>query len=89
MSIVLLIQLLREHARYYETTVIPNNYDESQWMADLNFEVPLRLSDNINMNFKAGGKYLRTNRNYDEQFLQDYYPSVVFKVNNEIERLAS
>ena len=73
-----------EHARYYESTVIPNDYDESQWLADLNLEVPLRISDNINMNLKVGGKYQRKNRNYNEHFLQDYYPSVVFKVNNEI-----
>ena len=71
-------------ARYYETIVIPNDYDETQWMADLNLEAPLRISDNINMNFKLGGKYLRKDRNYDEQLLQDYYPSAVFNVNMEI-----
>jgi TonB-dependent receptor len=71
-------------ARYYETTVIPNDYDESQWMADLDLEVPLRLSDNINMNFKVGGKYLRKNRNYDEQLILDYYPNIIHDVNTDI-----
>jgi len=71
-------------ARYYESTIIPNNYDETQWMADLNLEAPLRLSDNINVNFKVGGKYLRKNRNYDEQLLIDYYPGPIFNINMEI-----
>ena len=64
-------------AKYYETTSIPTNYDEKQWMADLNMQIPLRISDNINMNFKVGGKYLRKDRNYDEQLMQDYYAAVM------------
>ena len=71
-------------ARYYESTIIPNNYDETQWTADLDLEAPLRLSDNIDINFKAGGKYLRKERYYDEQLLLDYYPGAIFNINMEI-----
>ena len=52
MSMICLILTADRTARYYETIVIPNNYDETQWMADLNLEAPLRISDKINMNFK-------------------------------------
>ncbi|MFO7670359.1 MAG: TonB-dependent receptor, partial [Bacteroidales bacterium] len=69
---------------YYETTSIPTNYDEKQWMADLNLQIPLRLSDHIDINFKLGGKYLRKDRNYDEQLLQDYYPGVVEGVKQDM-----
>ena len=60
-------------ARYYEATIIPNNYDENQWMADIDLETPVRVSDNIDIKLKFGGKYLKLNRNYDEQLLLDYY----------------
>jgi len=52
-------------------------------MADLNLQVSLRVSDFIDIKFKLGGKYLRKDRNYDEQLLIDYYPHVVqaVKVN--------
>ena len=65
------------NAKYYETTSIPTNYDEKQWMADLNLQIPLRISDNIDVKIKLGGKYLRKDRNYDEQNMQDYYAVVM------------
>jgi TonB-dependent receptor len=64
-------------ARYHDTKSIPTNYDESQWMADLNLETPLRISDNINLTLKAGGKFLRKNRDYDEELWIDGYPHVL------------
>jgi TonB-dependent receptor len=71
-------------ARYYQTEIVPTDYNENQWQADLNVQVPLRISDIININFKFGGKYIRKERNYDEELLIDYYPGVIFNVNNEI-----
>jgi TonB-dependent receptor len=48
----------------------PVVYDEKQWIGDLNLEMPLNISDYLNINFKVGGKYLRKERNYDEN---DYF----------------
>lgn len=37
-------------------------YTENQWLADLNMEVPVRITDNINIDFKVGGKYKKKER---------------------------
>ena len=63
-------------ARYYKTTISPVNYNEKQWMADINLQIPLQISDNIEINLKFGGKYLKKERNYDEDFLMDFYQEV-------------
>jgi len=54
------------HFRLYTGNRQPIIYDEKQWIGDLNLEAPLNISDNININFKFGGKYIRKERNYDE-----------------------
>jgi TonB-dependent receptor len=51
----------------------PRVFDENQWLADLNVTVPVRITDNINIDFKVGGKFKRKERNYDEMDLQYYY----------------
>ncbi len=51
----------------------PRTFDENHWLADLNVSVPLRITENIDIDFKVGGKYKRKNRNYDEMGLQYYY----------------
>jgi TonB-dependent receptor len=52
--------------RAHDCDVSPTNYDEKQWMADLNLKIPVRITDNINVDLKIGGKYRRKDRNYDE-----------------------
>ena len=64
-------------ARYHDTRSIPTNYDEKQRMADLNVEIPLNISNTVDVTFKLGGKYLRKDRNYDEQMLIDGYAHVL------------
>jgi len=70
---------------YYETVSIPTNYDEKQLMADINLQIPLRISDNMDINFKLGGKYLKKDRNYDEQLLQDYYAVIMESIKDEMQ----
>jgi len=55
--------------RLYTCDYNPVVYDENQWLGELNMQIPLRISDNINIDFKLGGKYIRKDRNYD---LDDY-----------------
>jgi TonB-dependent receptor len=50
----------------------PRTFDEKHWLGDFNVKVPLRITENINIDFKLGGKYKRIDRNYDEVGLQYY-----------------
>ena len=61
----------------------PRTFDEKHWLGELNVKVPLRITENINIDFKAGGKYKRIDRNYDEVGLQ-YYQDVFSQVNRSI-----
>jgi len=54
-----------ETHRVNEGDISPTNFDENQWLADLNMHLPVRISDAININFKLGGKYKNKQRNYD------------------------
>ncbi len=40
----------------------PGNFKENQIIADLNLEVPWRISDQVSASFKTGGKYRRMRR---------------------------
>jgi TonB-dependent receptor len=51
----------------------PREYNENQWLADLNVNIPVRITDYINIDFKLGGKYKRKERSYNEVGLQYYY----------------
>jgi hypothetical protein len=62
----------------------PVDFNENQWVADLNIKVPLQVSDKINIDFKVGGKYKKKEREYDKDYLQ-YYNNNVDAVNESIQ----
>lgn len=72
-----------ENGRGHTARITPSTYGENQVLADLNLKVPLRISDNINVEFKAGGKYKRKDRHYDASYLE-YYNNNVAAVNQSI-----
>ena len=72
-----------ELQRGYDCQVTPSVYGEKQWIADLNLKIPVRISDNINVDFKLGGKYRRKDRHYDESYLE-YYNNNVAAINAEV-----
>ncbi|MBN1417023.1 MAG: TonB-dependent receptor, partial [Bacteroidales bacterium] len=67
-----MVQIYRGH----DAALEPRNYDEKQWLADLNLQVPLQLSDNIDINFKIGGKYKFMDRFYNKDELSYDYLNV-------------
>ena len=69
--------------RLHDVDVSPTDYNEKQWMADLNLKIPVRISDQINVDFKLGGKYRRKDREYDE-IHQGYNQNNRADINNEI-----
>jgi TonB-dependent receptor len=72
-----------EVGRGHTGTITPSSYGEKQWLADLNVAVPVRITDNINIDFKAGGKYRRKDRHYDASYME-YYNNNVAAVNASI-----
>jgi TonB-dependent receptor len=50
----------------HDGNIHPRTFDEKHWLGDFNVKVPLRITENINIDLKAGGKYKRIDRNYDE-----------------------
>ena len=72
------------NAGYSQTESIPTNFNEKQWVADINIQIPYRISDNMDINFKFGGKYLRKNRNYDEELLIDGYSERVQEIKRDM-----
>jgi len=44
----------------------PEIYNENQIIADIDLELPLRISDQISAMLKAGGKYRKMERSYDQ-----------------------
>jgi TonB-dependent receptor len=58
----------------------PRTFNENHWVADINVNVPVRISNNIDIDFKVGGKYKKKRRDYDEVGLQYYYDN--FEVVN-------
>ena len=61
----------------------PQIYGENQWLANLDLKVPLRITDNINLEFKVGGKYRRKDRRYDRTHLE-WHQYNYEEVNNSI-----
>ena len=51
-----------ENSRMKKFEWTPGNFNENQIIADLNLEVPWRISDQVSANFKTGGKYRRMHR---------------------------
>ena len=72
-------------ARYHDGESTPHNYDEKQWMADFNLQIPLQVSDNVNIKVKLGAKYLRKERNYDEILLGDGETNILEAVKDNME----
>ena len=71
--------------RGHDAALTPKDYDEKQWLADLNLQIPLRLSDNININFKIGGKYKFMERFYNKDELSYTYENdLIREVHSEI-----
>lgn len=66
----------------------PRVFDENHWLADINVKIPLRITENINIDFKLGGKYKRKDRNYDEMGLQ-YYNNNIEAVNATVQDFLS
>ena len=54
----------------------PRTYDENQWVANLNLEIPLRVSDKIDINFKLGGKFKSMYRDYNSDVYSYSYETV-------------
>ncbi|MEM6804439.1 MAG: TonB-dependent receptor, partial [Bacteroidota bacterium] len=47
---------------------------EDNQTANLNFELPIKLSDKVNLTLKAGGKYKRISRKrIEDEFAEDFY----------------
>jgi hypothetical protein len=55
-----------KNSRMKEFKWTPGNFKENQIIADLNLEVPWRISDQVSANFKTGGKYRRMRRENNE-----------------------
>ncbi len=55
-----------ENSRMKKFEWSPGNFNEKRIIADLNLEVPWRISDQVSINFKAGGKYRRMSRDNNE-----------------------
>jgi TonB-dependent receptor len=51
----------------------PRDFNENQYLADIDVSVPWRIADNVDIKFKVGGKYKRKERKNDEQSLNYYY----------------
>jgi len=69
--------------RIIDAELTPTTYNEEQWVANLNLQIPLRISDNININFKLGGKYKSMNRDYNKDVYSYSYETYI-DVNNTI-----
>jgi TonB-dependent receptor len=52
--------------RLHSFTWEPETYKEDQVIADLNLEAPLKITDQISVKLKAGGKYRGMERMYDK-----------------------
>ena len=72
-----------EKMRISDNFLNPNQYSENQLLADLNMQIPLKISDNIDINFRLGGKYNKKDREYNQDWLQ-YSEISVAAVNAEL-----
>ena len=63
--------------RIFGASLNPNQYSENQMLADLNLQIPLKVSDKIDINFRLGGKYSKKDREYNQDWLQYSEISVV------------
>jgi TonB-dependent receptor len=72
--------------RVIDAELSPKNYSENQWIVDINMQIPLRISDKININFKLGGKHKSMQRKYNSDVYS--YPSdaqVTAAIHSKIE----
>ena len=71
--------------RGHDAALTPKEFEENQWLADFNLQIPLQLSDNIDINFKIGGKYKSMERFYNKDELSYTYENdLIAKVHGEI-----
>ncbi|MEN8228215.1 MAG: TonB-dependent receptor [Bacteroidota bacterium] len=73
-----------EQFRTQNGSLSPSDYNETQWLADLNLEVPLQISDKITASIKVGGKYKRMKRTYDRDY-RSYYRSFIERIHTPIQ----
>jgi TonB-dependent receptor len=59
-----------EAMRIFDAQLNPNQFSENQILADLNLQIPLKISNSIDINFRLGGKYNKKNREYNQDYLQ-------------------
>jgi TonB-dependent receptor len=69
--------------RGHDANFYPRTFNENQWLADLNVNIPVRISANINIDFKLGGKFKRKERDYD-QIALGYNQDNNAAVNNSV-----
>lgn len=62
----------------------PGQFNENQWLADLNLKVPLRITENTNINFTFGGKYKRKERERNVTSMEYNY-IVLEEVNTSVQ----
>jgi TonB-dependent receptor len=68
-----------------DNDINPNQYSENQFLADLNIQIPVKISNSIDVNFRLGGKYNKKDREFDQDFWEYNTDNVnVNKVNDEM-----